>query len=293
VIHRSWLMHRPSAYPAAMERVTVAGLEHSYELRGEGPPVVFVHGAFVDSRMWDRQVEVFAQRYRVLRYDLRGHGRTGPSDRRRYRIDTFADDLAELLDALGIGAAAIVGLSLGGMIAQSFAVRHPERVRALVLADTAVSVSLTLSDMVQRYLLFPYWAMWLTIRLLGARRFTSFSFWLARVTRSARWFGHDEATRRYVEACMVAFDDAEYLKVYGAIYAFTLLPLERITAPTLVLNGEHESRSVFRHTEEVLRRVPGARAEVLPEAGHTSNMENPEAFDLALAAFLRQHMGSG
>jgi pimeloyl-ACP methyl ester carboxylesterase len=126
----------------------------------------------------------------------------------------------------------------------------------------------------------------LTIRSISARNFTNFSFWLAQVTRSKEWFGRDEVTMNYVRNCMLEMSDLEYEKVYDAIYEFALLPLERIKVPTLVLNGEFESKSVFRHTKEILRRVPEAEATIVPGAGHTSNMENPGAFNALLYDFL-------
>ena len=269
-----------------MPTLRVNDLDHYYEQHGEGPSLVFVHGAFVDSRMWDPQLKHFSAKYRVLRYDLRGHGRTGPSELKKYSMDAFAEDLSDLLDALEIKNPILCGLSLGGMIAQSFAVQNPGRLKALVLADTAVSVSLTLMDKLQRYVLFPKWAMVLTIRTMNARNFTRFSFWLARATRSEQWMGRDETTREYIELCMVQMNNAEYLKIYEAIYDFRLLPLEKIDCPTLVLNGEHESKSVFRHTEEILRLVPQTGAKVVSGAGHTSNMENPEAFNELVGEFL-------
>jgi pimeloyl-ACP methyl ester carboxylesterase len=262
------------------------GLDHYYEEAGSGQPLLFVHGAFVDGRMWEPQFAAFARRYRVVRYDLRGHGRTGPSSLETYTIDGLADDLAGLVEALGLEEPIVCGLSLGGMIAQAYAVRESARLRALILAGTAVSVSLTLSDKLQRYVLFPKWAMRLTIRSLSARNFTRFSFWLARVTRSGEWFGQDEATAGYVRDCMLEMSDAEYLKIYDAIYGFDLQPLERIQAPVLVLNGEHESKAVFRHTEEMLRRIPDVQAAIVPGAGHTSNMENPGAFNELVGGFL-------
>jgi pimeloyl-ACP methyl ester carboxylesterase len=269
-----------------MSNVTLNGLNHYYEDGGTGQPMIFLHGAFVDSHMWDPQITYFSREYRVIRYDLRGHGRTGPSDQETYTIDFFADDLICLVDILELEHPIICGLSLGGMIAQSYAVRAPNRLKALILSDTAVSVSLTLADKLQRYILFPLWAMKLTIRSMSARNFTRFSFWLAQVTRSGDWFGRDEDTANYVRDCMLQMSDAEYEKIYDAIYGFTLLPLGRIHVPTLVLNGEFESKSVFRHTEEILRRVPNAEAGVVPGAGHTSSMENPGAFNALINDFL-------
>ena len=129
--------------------------ETYYEVAGEGPALVLVHGAFVDHRMWDEQFGRFAEDYRVIRYDLRGHGKTGATSRSKYSIGLFADDLKDLLDHLEIERATVCGLSLGGMIAQAFAVKYPDRLDALVLADTAVSVSLTWTDKLQRYVIAP------------------------------------------------------------------------------------------------------------------------------------------
>ena len=269
-----------------MPYTRINNLDHYFEQVGEGVPLVFVHGAFVDSGMWNPQWNTFSDRYKVIRYDLRGHGKTGNSGRNPYSIRLFAEDLKELVEVLELDSPIICGLSLGGMIAQDFAVRFPDRLRSLVLADTAVSVSLTVADKLQSYVLFPKWAMQLTIRMMSVARFTQFSFWLASITRSEDWFGRDQGTREYVREKMLSMDREEYIRIYDAIYDFHLRPLEKITCPTLVLNGEHESPSVFRHTEEILRRVPQAESQVVPGAGHTSNMENPKSFNRLMSEFL-------
>jgi non-heme chloroperoxidase len=271
-----------------MTTISVNGKDHFYEELGSGDPLVLIHGAFVDSQLWDPQFAHFSKRYRAIRYDLRGHGQTGPSDVSTYSIDGFADDLEVLINKLGLEQPIVCGMSLGGMIAQAYAVRSMTNLKSLILADTAVSVSLTLADKLQRYVLFPKWAMKLTIRSLSARNFTRFSFWLARVTRSGDWFGQDETTAEYVRSRMLKMSDSEYLKIYDAIYGFDLQPLEQIRAPTLVLNGQFESKAVFRHTEELLRRVPHAESSIVPGAGHTSNMENPEDFNRLVADFLNR-----
>lgn len=264
------------------------GIKQYYERLGAGPTLVLVHGAFVDSKMWDAQVSAIADHCQVLRYDLRGHGKTGPSTRGKYSIGLLAKDLAALLDSLDLKKVALCGLSLGGMVAQSFAVQGQDRLSALILADTAVSVRLTWMDKLQRYVLFPKWAMQLTLRILNVEDFVRFSFWLARVTRSEAWLGRNEATRSYIHERMLEMDDREYRKMYDAIYDFDLLELERIQVPTLVLNGEHESSSVMRHTQEILQRVRNARALRVPRAGHTSNMENPSFFNQKVLEFLTE-----
>jgi 3-oxoadipate enol-lactonase len=271
-----------------MPKVCVNNLDHYYEQCGEGLDLVFVHGAFADARVWDPQWEHFSSEYRLLRYDLRGHGRSGPSDLDNYTINTFADDLTGLLDALEIHSAVICGLSWGGSIAQAFAVRNPARLRALIMAGSAVTVSLTMTEKLLRYVLFPRWAMLLTIRLLSVRHFTRFSLWLAHIKLGKKWLSRDEETRSYLEQCMLGMNSSEYLKIWAAIYAFDILPLERITCPTLVLNGEHEARDTYRHTEAILQRIPHATSRVVPAAFHASNRDNPEAFNRFMEEFLLQ-----
>jgi pimeloyl-ACP methyl ester carboxylesterase len=269
-----------------MPHIRTDDLTTYYELTGSGPTVVLIHGGFVDCRMWDPQVQVLAPEYRVLRYDLRGHGHTGPSSLMSYSVERFADDLQALLSALGIQHATVCGLSFGGMVAQAFASKYTSVLEGLVLADTAVSTTLTWSDKLQRYLLAPRWLFLPTIRLLGARRFVDFSFWMARRTRNPQWFGQNEAVRAYVEEAMLQMSTEEYVKMYGAIYDFDVVDLSVVQAPTLLLNGEHESRSVHRHAAYLQKKIASAEAVIIPGAGHTSNLENPAAFNDALCRFL-------
>lgn len=267
-----------------MPTVRTNDIETYYESYGEGPPLVFVHGAWVDRRMWEPQVAALAGEYRVITYDLRGHGRTGPSAERNYTVELLAADLRALIDALDLERPAVCGLSLGGMVAQLYAVRYDE-LSGLVLADTAASTRLTRWDRLQG-LLFPKWSIAWTVRLLGPERYVDWAFRLARHTRSADWFGRDPEVREYVRETMSAFDTRSFSAVLDAIYGFRLTDLAAITAPTLVLNGEFESRSAFEHAAHIERTVPDARSAVIPEAGHTANMENPTAFTRELRGFL-------
>lgn len=269
-----------------MPDLHVNGSKVYYEQAGEAPALVFIHGAFCDARMWDPQWEYFAPNYPLLRYDLRGHGRTGTSALDRYTINTFADDLSALLDALGAGSVALCGQSFGGSIAQAFAVRHPERVRALVIAGSMVAVDLSPTDKFLCRVLVPEWAMTTLIRTLSVEKFTRFSLWLGRLSKGKDFLSLDETTTEYLEQCMFQMDRSEYLKFWRALYNFHLLPLERIPCPTLVLNGEFEPRSMVPHTKELLRRIPRAEAKLVPAARHASNMDNPQAFNQLVEEFL-------
>jgi pimeloyl-ACP methyl ester carboxylesterase len=260
--------------------------DHYYEQIGEGTPLLFIHGAFADSRIWDPQWDHLQLNYRLVRYDLRGHGRTGASGLASYSIDTFAEDLRSLLDGLQIHSPIICGLSWGGSIAQAFACRYPERVRALILAGSAVAIDLTLMDKFLCNILFPRWLMLFTIRILSVRNFVRFSLWLGRRVRGKQWLSQQENASEYLEECMLAMDSREYLKIWGAIYGFHLLPLGNISCPTLVLNGEFEPKSAFHHTKTILQYVANARAKIVPSASHASNLDNPAAFNQLLEDFL-------
>ena len=269
-----------------MPKIQINGLEHYYEQIGEGSSLVFIHGAFADSRIWEPQWEYFSSKYRLLRYDLRGHGKTGGSDLSRYSMDTYNNDLCSLLDALDIRLPIICGLSWGGSIAQAFAVLYPERLKAMVLASTAVSIRLTLLDKLFCDVLFPKWAMELTIKTMNVKSFTRFSFLLARLTRGKHWLSQDKAAKEYLEQCMLRMNSNEYLKIWNAIYGFNTLPLERITCPTMILNGELEPKNSFRHTKEILRNVPHAEARIVLAARHAMNFERPELFNDLVEKFI-------
>ena len=268
-----------------MPTIQTNDIETYYERHGEGPPVVCIHGAWADHRLWEPQIEALRDDYEVIVYDVRGHGRTGPSAEQGYTIELFAADLRALVERLDIERPVICGISLGGMIAQTYAVRYADDLRGLVLADTAVSTRLTNRDKLTR-LLFPGWAMRGTVRLLGPARYVDIAYWLADVTRGEDWFGRNQDVRSYVRETMSAFKATEFNKIFRAIYEFRQVDLAAICVPTLVLNGEYESRSVFRHAEHLQQVIPDARPAVVPDAGHVSNMENPTAFNRELAEFL-------
>jgi pimeloyl-ACP methyl ester carboxylesterase len=247
----------------------------------------FIHGGWVDHKMWKPQVEYFSKQYRVIIYDVRGHGKTGGSAKKKYSIELFADDFKALLDALSVDKPVICGLSLGGMIAQAYAVKYPDNLRALILADTVVSTSLTLRDKIQKYVLAPKFVFLSIVHLLGVKRYTNFAFWLARATRGEKWFGLNYEVRDYVIREMSNFDTKEFNKIFEAIYDFTLLDLSRIKVPTLIINGEFESKAVFKHAEKMKELIKNSSEAVIANAGHTSNMENPTEFNRTLEGFIK------
>ncbi|MFX1547711.1 MAG: alpha/beta fold hydrolase [Promethearchaeota archaeon] len=272
-----------------MPYVEIGDTSVYHEINGEGNPFIFIQGAFVNSTMWEKQIKFFSNTFQTLIYDIRGHGKTGSSSLKKYSIDLFANDLKDLLNILKIERPVILcGISLGGMIAQVFATKNPKRVAALILVDTAATITLTRWDYIIRYLVGPKWLMLLSLRLMGVHRFIRFSFWLGKFTRSKEWLGNEEIIE-YEKNEMLKLDKKEYLKIFGSLYDFKLQELSLITSPTLVLNGEHEAKSLFKHAEKIQTLIPTCDVDIIKNAGHTSNMENPEEFNRKVVDFLKKH----
>jgi pimeloyl-ACP methyl ester carboxylesterase len=236
--------------------------------------------------MWQPQVEYFSRSYRVITYDIRGHSETGGSARRRYSMELFADDLVALVDALKLDKPSICGISMGGMVAQAYAVKYRHQLRALVLADTAVSSALTPGDKLTVYVLAPKWLFLMLVRLLGMKRYTAFAFRYAQRSRGKEWVGRDQSVMEYEKEEMLKFRVDEFNKIFAAIYDFRLLDLHKIAVPTLVVNGEYESKAVFRHVDKMTDLINEVSQVVIPDAGHASNLENPAEFNRVVAKFL-------
>ncbi len=257
-----------------------------YERSGSGTPLIFIHGAFANSSMWDPQWEYFQNRFQVIRYDLRGHGKTGRSGLNSYQMDTFVDDLAAFLDALEISSAILCGVSFGGSIAQGFASRFPEKVKGLILAGSMVSMSLTFSEKIQRYVLVPKWLMLGIIKSMSVKKFVEFSYWLSRIFFGKNFLSYDEKIADYLRNCMISIDSQEYLKIWQAIYGFDPFPLERITCPTLVVNGEKEPKRIIHHSKELVNRIPLTQWKIIEQAKHSMNMENAVEFNRIMDEFI-------
>lgn len=259
-----------------------------YEIHGEGHPLVFIHGGWVSHKMWKPQVEHFSINYKVITYDVRGHGNTGGSSKKKYSMEMFADDLKTLIDKLQIEKPVICGLSMGGMIAQSYAVKYSDNIKAVILSDTAVSTELTLSDKIIKYILAPKWIFLLIVRLLGVKRYANFAIWYAEKSRGKKWIGQDESIIEYEREEMIKFDVKEFNKIFAGLYDFKLQELSNINVPTLIINGEFESKLVFKHLKKMKELISNSSTVVIPNAGHVSNLENPEEFNKVVMKFLEE-----
>lgn len=255
--------------------VAVNGATLAYRFDGpaDGRVVLLSNSLMSSYDMWDWTLPALADRYRVLRYDARGHGRSstppGP-----YSIALLADDAVGLLDALGIAAAHVVGLSLGGMVGQQLGARYPARVLSLALCDTA-------SEMPPREMWEERLAIARTQGIPGLVDGTLKRWFTEPFLRRAP--GDVEKVRR-----MILGTDAEgYLACAAAIrdMAQTTMLLA-ITAPTLVLAGRQDPATTLAHATVLNRVIAGSRLVIIDDAAHLANIEQPQAFGAALRGFL-------
>jgi 3-oxoadipate enol-lactonase len=247
-----------------------------YEVAGTGQAVVLIHGLGSSTRDWETQVPELAKTYRVIAFDLRGHGRSdkpaGP-----YQIPMFAADLASLLRALGVSAAHIVGLSLGGGVAFQFALDYPAVVRSLTLVNTAPTLGGTPEqaehEIARRVAIVQQLGMRAMGQALSPNLFPKPEQAALRATFVERWAENDP--QAYIEATrsMLGWDVTSWL---GAI-----------TCPVLVIGSDQDYGPVSAK-EDYAKLMPHARLAVIPDAHHGVPMERPEAFNLVLAQFLAE-----
>lgn len=257
----------------------------AYELSGPvtAPAVVLIHGLGLNRQIWQWHEPALAARYRVLSYDLFGHGESAPPPTTA-SLSVFSDQLRDLLDELGIARCAVVGFSLGGMINRRFALDHPSRVSALVILNSPHERGPEAQRLVEeRAAQVVGGGSDATIEAALERWFTP-EFRTARpevMTLIRQWrAGNDAAS--YPQSCMVLAAGVTEL----------IRPVPPITAPTLVMTGEKDSGSTPAMSHAIAAEIPGAETVIVPRLQHMGLVEEPELFTEALLRFLDRATGS-
>jgi 3-oxoadipate enol-lactonase len=261
----------------AIRRANVNGTNLAYELTGEGPVVVLLHGFGLDLRMWDDQMAALRRRFRVLRFDTRGFGR---SDLPEPGVPFSAnDDLRALLRHLEIPRVHLIGLSMGGHLALNFAVENPELVERLVLVDSSLAGFEWSPEFLQRMDQIDEVAQ--TEGVGAAQK----QWLLDPLFATAR--ENPEIARRLT--AMVG-DYSGWHWLHGSVAKGPDPPairrLASVRNPTLVLVGEKDLADFQRIARILLDGIPGSLGEVVPHVGHMSNMESPGEFNERVLRFL-------
>ncbi len=269
-----------------MLRIRVNGVEMHYDLQGTGEPLVLIHGAQGDRSMFSGLVPVFAKQFQVLTFDQRGSGQSEKPDM-AYSIALLADDTAALMDQVGFTSAHIIGVSMGGMIAQELVLRHPQKVRSLVLGCTTPGGPKA-------------------VRLGGEALTNAYSTTPMSAEERGKALAEAAFTKGYIEQhpeIIPAMIEARRQRPIDpvalghrmkAAYAHnTYDRLPQIACPTLVITGKDDALISWENSRILAERIPGAQLILLEPAGHVFWTEQPEQSLAAILTFLARERGKG
>ncbi len=250
----------------------VGGIRLSLLEAGAGRPVVFVHGAVTTSELFRDAVEYFSSSYRAIAVDLRGYGGSDKPGH-GYDVRQFSEDLVAVFDRLELDAAVLLGVSMGGFVAQRFAIDHPDRLAGLVLASTSdgeFAPGVLADDPVE------------TIRHAGWQRFS------AGLITGAFPPGADPALVDALLARIPTWNETVITRVAESMRTFdSRAELGKLRMPTLVLVGSEDHQLPVGLSRRLQATIPGSQLVVFEGAGHFMMLEQPERFREVLARFLR------
>jgi non-heme chloroperoxidase len=260
-----------------MPFLTLGGATLRYDRAGAGPTVLLVHGWLGNRTFWERQVAALRDRFTVVTVDLRGHGESSPP-RTGYTIGGMAADLEQLVRAIGAPRVAVVGWSMGGMIAQELARRLGDRVTSLVLVGTTAGAltdatnphaQLELAEQIRKGVAEDFRAF--------VRTFAASLFRAGAASPLLAWAtGQMQRTPPHVaQACLESVLSADLRD-----------KLPSVKAPTLVVHGRHDALFPLAMAEEIKKGIRGAELAVFEESGHSPGLEEPERFNEVVGAFL-------
>jgi 3-oxoadipate enol-lactonase len=256
-------------------KIRANGIDINYSVEGEGPWVTLSHSLACNLHMWDEEAKRLSKRYKVLRYDTRGHGASG-APAGAYSLEILADDLHSLLQALNVKATHFVGLSMGGMIGQTFALKYPGMFTSLALCDTTSRYPAEAAGL---------WAERIkTVETQGMEPLVTPTLerWFTRPFRKA----HPEVVER-VAAMIRATPPPGYIGCSHAIPKINLTArLKEIRCPAVVIVGKDDPGTPVAMAEEIHQSLPGSTLVVIASAAHLSNLEQPDAFNRALGDFI-------
>jgi pimeloyl-ACP methyl ester carboxylesterase len=263
-----------------MEHAPINGINIAHELGGAGTPLVMIHGAQGDQTMFAGLAATFRARFKVLTFDQRGSGLSDKPDM-PYSVAMLADDTAALMDHLGLADAHIIGVSMGGMVAQEFALRHARKVRSLVLGCTTPGgpKSIRATGLATS----AYSTKEMTAEERG-RALAEAAFTKGYIAR------HPELISAMIELRRQRpIDPVGFARRTEALQTFdTYDRLPQIKCPTLVITGKDDALIPWENSRLIASRIPGAQLRILEPAGHCFWLEQPEQSSDAIRHFLDQ-----
>ena len=258
-------------------KIKTNGIQLHYTVEGEGPWLAMSHSLACDSSMWNEQMELLTKSFRVLRFDTRGHG-ASDAPAGDYTLDMLAEDVLGMFRALNIDRCHWVGLSMGGMIGQTLALKSPGLFTSMVLADTTSRYGADAASLWEGRMK--------TAREQGMKPLVdgTLSRWFTEPYRK----GHPETMKRFGDN-IASTPVAGYCGCCAAISKINVTDrLKQIKCPVQIIVGEQDAGTPVEKAREIHAAIPGSELVVIPSAAHISNVEQPEAFNRALGDFYKR-----
>lgn len=276
-----------------MPTVETNGVETYYETRGSGPPVIFLHGAGGDHRVWAEVTEPLTHDYEVITPDFRLHGKTGGDPGAAITTGSFVEDLHAFIDTLDLDRPALVGLSMGGMVAQRYVDAYPDDVRAVVTLGATTTDARSRSESFMWRVIYPIHDR--LVNSLGAssaHRFMEAVLWLRGDDVELSDMEERERIETEHREDYPEQTDAQSAATRDALDDFDdrSIDYEAISIPYLYLYGEKELDTLTGHANFVAETVPGGCAQEIPGAGHHSHVDNPGFVIDTIREFLDEHV---
>lgn len=270
-----------------MATIDINGVKTYYTEHGNGKPLIFVHGAFVSEKTWYNQIPYFAMRgYKVITYDARGHGRSGPA-RTAFSVSDLGNDLAMLIRKLDLKDYSLVGFSMGGMIILQALADGRITPQKAIICDSPFDIRGDRDIFIFKRL-FPRFGILLLLR------FTTPVFWINMIFNAIKAYNPDSHWMNSVSADnlrlhMAEMKRASMIKLTDALYRFNHIPVKFIKTPMLVIRGDKEAGFFVRQAKLLQQRVAGPVKEVvIKDAGHDSNEAKALEFNQAIENFLQE-----
>lgn len=252
-------------------KIKVNDIELFYEIHGEGEqPIIFSHGWMCDSSVWNSQIEFFSKKYKVITYDQRGHGMSD-KPKADYSIETLSNDLFSLIQELNLEKVILVGHSMGGMTALTFALNHPDKVSKLVLVGTSAKMSF--SGRVQ---------LWIFLHIFSYESF-------ARGMIDFQYFEPSEQVKKK------ALEGAMKTPKFAAYECFTEFMknydirdrIYEIKVPTLIIVGEKDTATPVKMSQDLNRGIKGSKLQIIPDSKHMVMIDKPKELNGIIEEFIQ------
>lgn len=249
------------------------GVTLFYEVKGEGTPIIFTHGASWNHEQWEKQVNFFSKEYQVITWDVRGHGYStlpsGPVD-----SEDFSRDLIALMDHLNIEDAIICGLSMGGHISLQTAIRYPNRVKGLILIGTPCTNRFNLYEKIC-VPINRFSARWISMKSSGKMQAKMLS-------------GFNHTNYEYIREAFSMISHANWVRVWNSVTKMESKDdLHKVICPTLLLIGDHDTLTNYQQPY-INKNIKNSELKTIANAHHGTNLDNPDDVNYEISEFLKK-----